>query len=472
MEKITALATAGIMLVAATSCHCESGNDKDSFSTSYVQTSEVCPHYFSLSDGSPYIPIGCNIAAMSDPEDIRLYLDSLAANGCNFGRVWLNSALFEIQTEYGMVNEANADNIRLLLKEAEARDIKLKLCIESFRHIRPGKNKWDTKASYHVSNGGPFESSEEYILSQKGREEYLRRLRLIKDIVGESPTVFGWELWNEMNAVDSDSVDVWTREMLAEVHKMFPHNLVMQSLGSLDRNPSFKIYEDVCNMEDNDVLQVHRYLDEGAELGVCMAPMDSLCSDAVNVLLGYGIDKPVMLAESGAVEPEHTGPSRLYPLDKDGMILHDVIFTPFFCGSAGCGQSWHWDHYIQKYGLWWQFDRFHKAVGDLNPIDEDFVPVRLDTGRFKGYALKGKRTLAIWYRDSCNTWKTELEEGIAPEVLSGIRLSLKDVLAGRKVRNVTVYDPWTDKTYGMGRKTEFVLPDFSRSVIVKVTHTL
>ena len=154
---------------------------------------------------------------------------------------------------------------------------------------------------------------------------------------------------------------------------------------------------------------------------------------------------------------------------KNGMILHDVIFTPFFCGSAGCGQSWHWDHYIQKYGLWWQFDRFHKAIDGLNPIEEDFVPARLDTGRLKGYALKGKHTLAVWYRDSCNTWKSELEEGIAPETLSGIRISLKDVLAGRKPENVTVYDPWTDRTCDMGRATEFVLPDFSRSVVVRVS---
>ena len=469
MKRTAEWAAAGIILAAMTACQYESTGRSGSFATSYVEVSKDDPRYFVLSDGTPYIPVGCNIAAMSSPEDIRMYTDSLAANGCNFARVWLNSALFEVQTEYGKINEANVGNIRLLLKEAEAKGIKLKLCIESFRHILPGKNKWDTKASYHVSNGGPFESAEEFILSRKGHDEYLRRLGILKDIVGDSPAVFGWELWNEMNAVDSDSVDVWTEDMLAEVHKMFPHNLVMQSLGSLDRNSSFGIYEKVCGMPGNDVLQVHRYLDEGAALGVCGAPMDSLCSDAVNVLFGYGIDKPVMLAESGAVEPNHAGPSRFYPLDKNGMILHDVIFTPFFCGSAGCGQSWHWDHYIQKYGLWWQFDRFHKAIDGLNPVEEDFVPVRLDTGRLKGYALKGKHTLAVWYRDSCNTWKSELEEGIAPETLSGIRISLKDVLAGRKVENVTVYDPWTDRTCNMGRATEFVLPDFSRSVVVRVS---
>lgn len=464
------LAAIGVMLLSFTGCHASSGNNKESFSASYVRVSDTDPRYFCLSDNSPYIPIGCNIAALSKRSDIGRYLDSLSVNGCNFGRVWLNSALFEIQTEYGQVNETNAENIRILVGEAERKGIKLKLCIESFRHIRAGKNRWDTKASYHVSNGGPFESSEEFVKTKAGHDEYLRRLRLIKDIVGDSPAVFGWELWNEANAIDSDSIDVWTETMLSEVKKMFPDHLVMQSLGSLDRQSSFGIYRKVCAMKDNDVLQVHRYLDEGAELDICRAPVDSLCADAVGVLLGYGIDKPVMLAESGAVEPDHAGPSRFYAEDKVGIILHDVIFTPFFCGSAGCGQSWHWDHYIQKNGLWWQFGRFAKAIGDFDPISEKPVPERLDEGRLKGYALIGKNTLLVWYRDRMNTWESEFEEGIRPDTLSGINVSYEDRLAGKRIKKVTVYDPWTDRLYDMGRNINPEFPDFSRSIIVRVTY--
>jgi hypothetical protein len=38
----------------------------------------------------------------------------------------------------------------------------------------------------------------------------------------------------------------------------------------------------------------------------------------------------LLLAQSGAVEPSHSGPSKLYAKDKDGIILHDILFTPFF----------------------------------------------------------------------------------------------------------------------------------------------
>lgn len=242
-----------------------------------------------------------------------------------------------METEYGQLNEEHLSNIDYLLELALRHDLKIKLCIESFRHIRPGRNRWDTKASYHISNGGPFENAAEFIATQRGRDEYLRRLAIIRERVGDHPAVFGWELWNEMNAVDCSEIREWNEYMLPRVKRMFPKNLVMQSLGSLDRRSSFPIYEDICGMPSNEVMQVHRYLDCGAELLVCRAPMDSLCSDAVTVLRGYGQKKPLLLAEGGAVQPDHAGPSLLYPRDTVGMLLHDVIFTPFFAGQPGQG---------------------------------------------------------------------------------------------------------------------------------------
>ena len=96
-------------------------------------------------------------------------------NGANFGRVWLNTNLFEIETRYGEVDTAKLVRIDRLLELADRYGIKIKFCIESFRHIRPGVNKWDTKASYHTSNGGPFADADDYITSQRGEEEFLRR---------------------------------------------------------------------------------------------------------------------------------------------------------------------------------------------------------------------------------------------------------------------------------------------------------
>ena len=440
------------------------------FSGSFVGISREDPRYFCLSNGDTYIPVGSNIAALGNRAAIERYVTALADNGANFGRVWLNSALFEVETEYGQLNEEHLSNIDYLLELALRHDLKIKLCIESFRHIRPGRNRWDTKASYHISNGGPFENAAEFIATQRGRDEYLRRLAIIRERVGDHPAVFGWELWNEMNAVDCPEIRDWNEYMLPRVKRMFPKNLVMQSLGSLDRRSSFPIYEDICGMPSNEVMQVHRYLDPGAELPVCWAPMDSLCSDAVTVLRGYGQKKPLLLAEGGAVQPDHAGPSLLYPRDTVGMLLHDVIFTPFFCGAAGPGHSWHWDHYIEKNDLWYHFKRFVRAVEGIDPVAERFEPLRSDNGRLKGYALKGRGHLLIWFRDAENTWQTEFEENREPELLSGREVDLSEFLSGRKIRSVTAYDPWNDVWTEVAAGKKILLPDFKRSLVVKVSY--
>ena len=109
-----------------------------SFRRSFVQVSARDPRYFCLSDGQPYIPVGCNIAAMGSVADMEHYLREMHRHGANFGRVWLNTNLFEIETRYGVVDSAKLVRIDRLLELADRYGIKIKFCIESFRHIRPG----------------------------------------------------------------------------------------------------------------------------------------------------------------------------------------------------------------------------------------------------------------------------------------------------------------------------------------------
>jgi len=54
---------------------------------------------------------------------------------------------------------------------------------------------------------------------------------------------------------DSEWLD-WTKEMLPELKRRWPHNLAIQSLGSYDRQPSRDSYRTLCLLEDTDVAQV------------------------------------------------------------------------------------------------------------------------------------------------------------------------------------------------------------------------
>ena len=89
---------------------------------------------------------------------------------------------------------------------------------------------------------------------------------------------------------------------------------------------------------------------------------------------------------------------------------------------------------MAKNDLWWQFGRFAQAVKDIDPPAERFRPIRIEHPRLRIYALAGQHTLLAWCRDSQNTWKTELAEGKAPELLKDQSVTLPQDIAVKAIR--------------------------------------
>jgi hypothetical protein len=447
--------------------YAQQANNNLPFEQSFVKISSENPFYFELTNGETYIPIGPNLCWARDMDTMELYIQKLADNGGNFMRIWLNHSMFETETEFGKVNEAAFRNIDRVLQTAEKNNIKVKMCIESFRKIEPEKSFF-SKTQYHTSQGGPFNSMAEYIHTEKGRQAFLNRLEHFRQRYGSHPVIFGWELWNEMNAIDSDGLQEWNEYMLPKVHAMFPENLVMQSLGSFDHESARNYYRYINRMPSNDVAQIHRYLDMGASLDICKAPMDVLSVDAIWELRSYHAEKPLLLAEVGGVKPKHTGPIELYAVDKDGSLLHDMLFAPFFAGAAGPGQSWHWDSYIDNNDLWYHFGRFNEAIKNVDPVKENFIPVEMYHPRLRIYGLVGNKTILMWCRDINNDWQSEFEKGIAPELMKGAEMDVSSLVPSNAIRKVSIYDPWQNVWSEEDTKSVFTLPGFRRSLVVRI----
>ncbi len=442
-----------------------------------VRVSTRDPRYFELADGSRYVPIGLNLATLGRRDDaaavMERWLKSLSANGGNFARVWIGQRFYDVEhARSGVYDDEKARRLDALLAAARKHGVRLKLCIEYFRSLHGGRQKWAEKPIHHVSTGGPFESVKEFFGSDRGREQFKRKLAWFADRYGDRPEVFGWELWNEINACrwSGGYWAEWTPIMLAELDRLFPKTLSLQSLGSFDRQPNRSLYARLVGMKHNDAAQVHRYLDEGAALEVCHGPVDILAADAVAELLAMKPAKPVLLAESGAVQPRHTGPFRFYAKDTEGTILHDVLFAPFFAGAAGPGHIWHWDRYVEKNELWWQFARFAEAIQGIDPAGEGFRPFRPEAEGLRVYALAGKRRLIAWCRDAASDWRAELAEGKPARPIRGAVLDLSGHLPPAKGLTVRFYDPWQDRwtRHALVRGGRLTLPEFTRSLVVRV----
>ncbi len=440
----------------------------------FVRVSPRNRHYFELSDGSPFIPAGLNIVQVPphDPdramETMQDWLSRLSANGGNLVRIWLSSAFWDVEHEKsGEYDPERAVRIDKLLELCRKYGIRAKLTLEHFRHF-DGPADWSQKAIHLASQGGPASSIADFFDGGHSREQFRRKIRWLAGRFGNRPEIFGWELWNEMNCVGGGDYAAWTEIMLAELHKAFPGNLALQSLGSFDQEKVREPYRRFSTMKGNDVAQVHRYLDLGAKLDVCRGPVDVLAADAVRELLGFHPERPVLLAESGAVEPSHSGPFKLYAKDRDGIILHDVLFAPFFAGAAGTGQIWHWDRYVAQNDLWHHFGRFAEIVKGLDPAAEDLTPGTIEHERLRIYTLRGRHTFLAWCRDRQNTWESELANGQKPETLRNIEVDTGLRYSG----TVRVFDPWSNE-WSRARLSDgrVTLGEFSRSIVMIAART-
>ncbi|WCJ60569.1 cellulase family glycosylhydrolase [Fontisphaera persica] len=437
-----------------------------------VRVSPRDARYFELTDGTPYIPIGLNMIAPPGNrfEGMAEWMDELAKQGGNFIRVWLSNPYFDVEhVRSGEYDEEKARRIDELLAHAAARGIRVKMCMEHFRHLGEGTQRWAAKPLHLAQNGGPATNTAHFFDGEAGRRQFQEKIGWYGRRFGTHPYVFGWELWNEMNAIRAGDYMAWTEVMLPHLHRAFPSNLCMQSLGSFDTDGVRAHYRRLALMPGNDVAQVHRYLDLGARLTVCHGPVDVLAADAVRELLAVKPGKPVLLAESGAVEPNHSGPFKLYGADTNGVILHDVLFAPFFAGAAGPGHIWHWDSYVARNHLWFHFGRFAEAVKGVDPPAEGFEPQLVEVGPLRVYALVGRREVLLWCRDGRATWQTELQQGQAPPEVRDFRLSMQPFkISG--VARASAYDPWKNQTQAVEVKTggELVLPPFQRSLVVRI----
>ena len=443
----------------------------------FVQVSPRDPRYFELSDGSPYIPIGLNIICpqwgKNEAEGLAQmdeWMRKLSENRGSFIRIWLSHRFWDIEhAKSGEFDSEKAKRIDSLLEMARRYGVRVKMTLEHFRSFDDTSEFG--KPIHHVLQGGPAEDVTDFFTGARSREQFKKKLDWYAQRYGGDPVIFAWELWNEINCVKGQGWEQWTKEMLEELHQRFPNNLATQSLGSFDHADIRSLYRHICPLPGNNVVQVHRYLDLGASLKVCHGPVDLLAADTIREMQVFNLNKPILLAESGAVEPHHSGPFRLYEKDEAGIILHDVLFAPFFAGAAGPGQIWHWDKYVDKQNLWYHYARFAEAVKGLDPPAENFRPAQWPDPHLRIYVLIGKQTLLAWCRDAQNTWHSELQKGKMPEPVCGATLDLDRAGIAADKAKVSIYGPWVDQWIAPNiEDNKVILPDFTRSIVVRVEY--
>ena len=111
----------------------------------------------------------------------------------------------------GRYAQDNAYRIDKVLEDAEAHGVKVQLTFGSYlEHTEGGtwnEGSW-SENPYNTVNGGPCGDGGAFFTDATARRWYKNRLAYIVARWGQSPSIFSWELWNEVVAPAD-----WVREM-------------------------------------------------------------------------------------------------------------------------------------------------------------------------------------------------------------------------------------------------------------------
>jgi hypothetical protein len=455
----------------------------------FVEVSRHDPRYFAHTNGAPYVAVGLNLCrppmyplttgqefqtgsgrGTLGAREYERWFRSLADNGGNFARLWLGLDYFQVELEAA----GNMDPLRLaaldrVVELAREYGIRLKLCLEYFRHVGPGD--WQAWLLRHPDDGRQPADMDEWFESPDWQGLWWGKVEALVARYGDDPTVMAWELWNEINCCATSAFSVqteWTRRVLPVLKAATPRNLVVNSLGSFDTERMQAQYDDF-KMEEMEFNQVHRYLDQGAPWAMCHTDPVVFSRDAIQRTRRP--DRPVLLAETGAVNDRHSGPFRYYRADHEGLIFHDTTYPAFFAGAAGSGHMWHWYEYVDQKNLWGGF----RALGDLIEgvaVDrEQFVPSDLSGDDYWCLLLVGRTCTLGWLRNRADRWDHVLRDGKLPPTLSGVALDLAPL--GITASRVEVFRPWPGDGAGAATHSGGVVrfPDFRHGLVFRIQHS-
>ncbi|MDA3960517.1 MAG: cellulase family glycosylhydrolase, partial [Planctomycetota bacterium] len=332
------------------------------------------PRLLAYSDGTPYMPIGCNLAWGTRPDrlaTVTRYLDRLAAAGGNHIRLWCASWC-------GSVEGDQADNYRLeqawlldqILDAARARHISVMLVLDNHYDLTHGK-----AFPYGATGQERAETFINPILSP----QYQRRVRYLLARYGANDAIMAWELFNEIDIALRDNLGdfdhselgtAWAEAAASFINAHDPdHRLTTISL-------SHSVWTRLFAADAIDLVQVHNYVPTYGVMSPFHHDGVALLEDA---LMPYGdLGKPIAASEVGHHGTEQVNPGN--ELDADGALLRHQAWAGLLLGGYGSGMNWWWDVYIDRNDLWAAYTPMAKIVSTINWRDPSLQPLRPNVG--------------------------------------------------------------------------------------------
>jgi len=331
----------------------------------FVRVSDRDHRFLRFDDDSSFFFVGHDVCwfGSKGTYDYDTWFSSMNLNGEKITRIWMAPWAFGIEwKKLGNYDMAEAWRLDYVLEKAREKDIYVLLCLMNHGQLQTGEltGQWSDNP-YNTARGGPLASPEDFWGDETAIELFKRRLRYVVSRWGYSTQILAWELWNEVELTDN-----YDFEKVAEWHEMMAQYLTQSDpYGHLITTSSDPR---LGSLDSTDFVTVHRYGPEGfLDIGGALNSM-------VRELLER-FRKPVMVSEFGADWRWFDNP--YYYRDREGVEIHNGIWSSVFSGSASSAMLWWWDNYIHPYDLYYHFKALSRYLEGIQPDKSRFSNLKV-----------------------------------------------------------------------------------------------
>lgn len=349
--------------------------------------------YFSYEDGTPFFPVGENIAwaGRRGTYDFDKWLPAAGKAGINLARIWLQwNQVLSIEhqgTGAGRYDLANAWRMDYVLDLARQNGVRVFFTCDSpepyqKEHYWLGKltaKPWE-RCPHNTANGGPLKEPRELYTTEEGHRLIRQRLRYIVARWGWDPNIFCWELWNELNVFPGwdklvPEIARWHAEMACVLRSLDPNRHLISTSFCTSEG-----HADIWKLPELDFIQSHTY-------GVTdMA--EKLPEVTRTMKQRYG--RPHLFGEFGVPLTAEVL-AGMAQVDPQGVHLHNALWSSALSGGAGTAICWWWDNYVHPNDLYHVFTPLARFCEGVPWTTAGFRPVAADVSWTKPSAPRPPR---------------------------------------------------------------------------------
>ncbi len=298
------------------------------------------------------------------------YLVKLHNGGANWVRLWscpygtdAGVALeWQNGSYWGYFQGAGKPSLQTSLRMdryveiAEQNDIAIQFTLQHHGQFSTSVNADWAGNPYNVTGGGWLSNAALYFSDPCAIKLTKNKYRYIVARWGYSPAIFAWELFNEVQFTDAglvadQNVITWHNTMASYIRSIdaFKHPVTTSSY-----DPSRNL-GGLWSLPDINLIQIHYY-----GTGVIHSLEQATFS------LG-DLNKPVIVGEFGTNAEGSTQPEPYATQLKEGLELHNGIWSSFHSKSSA--HLWSWDTYVDPCNLYGVFTPLNVYAANENLAD-------------------------------------------------------------------------------------------------------